>query len=102
VTGPYEQGVGKAWVYRNSGLFKASGAPAGGAVGAKKFCLESVTRIDRGQVRPWEPAALSACSAGCADSSWAPSCGGSVFYDAELGLLRTAADTTAMCFGVCK
>ena len=101
MTGPYEQGVGKAWVYRNSGLFKASGAPAGGAV-AKKFCLESVTRTDRGQVRPWEPAALSACSAGCADSSWAPSCGGSVFYDAELGLLRTAADTTAMCFGVCK
>ena len=97
-----EQGTDKSWIFRKSGLFKASTAGAAAQGGGEKFCLETVTQTDRGQVRPWELATLSTCSKQCADSSWAPSCGGSVFYDAELGYLRTAADTTAMCFGVCE
>lgn len=96
-----EQGVGKDWIYRSSGWFKASTAASSTAAGARKLCLETVTTTDRGQVRPWAAATLSECSKPCSDSSWSPSCGGSVFYDAELGLLRTAADTTGMCFGVC-
>lgn len=95
-----EQGTNKAWIFRKSGLFKASTDAAQGS--SEKFCLETVTATDRGQVRPWELAKLSSCSKPCSDSSWAPSCGGSVFYDTELGYLRTAADTTAMCFGVCE
>lgn len=97
-----EQGTDKAWFFRKSGLFKASTAEGAAQGGGEKFCLETETTTDRGQVRPWELATLSTCSKPCADSSWAPSCGGSVFYDAELGYLRTAADTTGMCFGVCE
>ena len=75
-----------------------------GDVGAKKFCLETVERTDRGQVRPWAAATLSSCATPPGTSACAPwpSCGGAVAYDAELGLLRTSADTTGMCFGVCK
>eukprot|EP01051_Picozoa_sp_SAG22_P004093 SAG22_NODE_212_length_15072_cov_3.109197_5_plen_392_part_00 len=97
-----EQGTGEAWIFRKAGTFKASTDAAPGAGGGDSFCLETVTTTDRGQVRPWEAATLSTCSKPCADSSWAPSCGGSVFFDTELGLLRTAADTTGMCFGVCE
>ena len=44
-----EQGVDKAWIYRSSGWFKASTAAS--ATSGKKFCLETVTTTDRGQVR---------------------------------------------------
>ena len=97
------QGPGKDWIYRSSGAFKAS-SDERGDVGAKKFCLETVERTDRGQVRPWAAATLSSCATPPGTSACAPwpSCGGAVAYDAELGLLRTSADTTGMCFGVCK
>ena len=46
------QGVGKDWIYRTgpeaTGLFKASTAAA---TSGKKFCLETVSATDRGQVR---------------------------------------------------
>ena len=81
------QGPGKAWIYRSSGAFKASDGNGGA-----KLCLEKTTDHDRGSVRAWDRATLvHSC----------PGAGGSVFYDAELGFLRTAADTTGMCFGAC-
>jgi len=99
-----EQGTAKAWIYRSgpdhTGLFKASNDPGGGRGGTDQFCLAPVETTDRGQVRPYEPATLGPCGSGCGGSSWTASCG-AVFYDAELGLLRAAADTTGLCFGVC-
>ena len=79
------QGPGKDWIFRKSGLFKASDSPDPAAV-APRFCLPDDDKFDRSTVRPWEPAVLSTtrCGGSCAGSSWAP-CGGSVFFDVELG-----------------
>jgi hypothetical protein len=89
-----EQGPGKDWIYRSSGDFKAStSATGGGGSGSKSWCLRDDDTFNRGTVRPWEPAVVAA---DCGRSG-----GGQVFFDTELGALRTPVDTTGMCFGVC-
>lgn len=88
-----EQGDGLDWIFRSAGQFKASTDGPGGsspAVG-RSWCLPDSDSINRGTVRPWEPAVTSA--------SCGP--GGQVAWDTEFGYLWTGADTTGMCFGVC-
>lgn len=88
-----EQGPGVDWIYRSSGGFKAS-TSSGNPSEAKTWCLEDDDTFNRGTVRPWEPATVSDK---CGHSG-----GWQVFFDTELGALRTAVDTTGMCFGVCE
>ena len=91
-----EQGVGLNWIFRADAMFKASTDGPGGDApqpGAS-WCLPDDDTINRGTVRPWEPAAVGKCAASNTN-------GGIVSFDPEFGYLWTGADTTGMCFGVC-
>eukprot|EP01047_Picozoa_sp_COSAG01_P065005 COSAG01_NODE_8700_length_2692_cov_3.016123_2_plen_86_part_00 len=59
----------------------------------KSWCLPDDDSLNRGTVRPWEPAVVAAKCGGSGN--------GQVFFDTELGALRSPVDTTGLCFGVC-
>jgi hypothetical protein len=94
-----EQGIEMDWIYRSSGEFKASTEGAGGnAPTGQKWCLPPDDTFNRGEVRPWGAATVSACD----DSASGNAGSAGVHWDVELGTLYSDVNTVAqLCFGVC-